>query len=72
MSEEQTPFPRPEGEQATSFGWVAAMTERPSPFSPERIGRTAEVLNAIFGKITIAAVLGLCVVAGAALARIGG
>ena len=48
------------------------MTERPSPFSPERIGHTAEVLNAIVGKITIVAVLILCVVAGAALARIGG
>lgn len=48
------------------------MTERPSPLSPERIGHTAEVLNAIIGKITIAAVLGLCVAAGAALARIGG
>lgn len=48
------------------------MTERPSPLSPERIGQTAETLNAIVGKITIVAVLILCVVAGAALARIGG
>lgn len=48
------------------------MTERPSPLSPERIGQTAETLNAIMGKVAIAAVLGLCVVAGAALARIGG
>lgn len=45
---------------------------RPHPLSPERIERTAEILSAIVGKLTIAAVLGLCVVAGAALARIGG
>lgn len=48
------------------------MIKRPHPLSPERIGHTAEVLNAIIGKITIAAVLGLCVAAGAALARMGG